>query len=72
MNARVYERGHTCTRDFTRCWACWTAPSRLHGVFCPSCEKKNKQNEIRNVEIEFSRKEEIRQKAHTRRRKDGY
>ena len=74
--ARAYasgrESGHTCTRDFTQCWACWSAPSRLHGVFCPSCEEKDKENEIRNVEIAFARKEALKRKAHTRRRENGY
>ena len=63
--------GHTCTRDFNMCWGCWTVPA-LHGVFCPSCEEEHKQNEIRNVEIEFARKEEIKRKAYTRRRENGY
>ena len=69
--ARAYasgcERGHTCTRDFNMCWNCWTVPAPFHGVFCDSCREKDRLNAIRNVEIEFDRKEALKRKADTRR-----
>ena len=72
--ARAYASGcapaHTCKRDFTMCWGCWKAPAI--GVFCPSCGEKDKQDQIKNVEIEFARKEVIKQKAQARRGNNEY
>ena len=74
--SRAYASGcapaHTCKRDFSLCWKCWKSPSRLDGVFCLSCGEEDKQNEIRNAEIEFARKEVIKQKAQARRGNNDY